>query len=129
MWYERMARYLARRGVKKSSTQTPQEFVRIIEDERLRTRVGQFHGSVRIGSVWEFFRRRADGCRSCMKKWSWRPEVNLILRTLLRSMTHIRHFRSDPTAYCFQGPLEMPDYAGPMNSYSAGFCLCRPKEA
>ncbi len=42
MWYERMARYLARRGVKKSGSQTAQEFVHIIEDERLRTRVAQF---------------------------------------------------------------------------------------
>src|ERR1700735_3919672 len=42
MWYERMARFLARRGVKKSTAQTAQEFVRVIEDERLRTKVGQF---------------------------------------------------------------------------------------
>jgi protein-glutamine gamma-glutamyltransferase len=42
MWYDRMARYLARRGVKKSATQTPQEFVRVIGDEQLRSRVGRF---------------------------------------------------------------------------------------
>ena len=42
MWYERMARFLARRGVQKSASQTPQDFVRIIEDERLRSRVGRF---------------------------------------------------------------------------------------
>jgi transglutaminase-like putative cysteine protease len=53
LWYERMAQHLARLGVKKSSAQTPQEFVRIIEDERLRTRVGQFteaYESARFGS-------------------------------------------------------------------------------
>jgi protein-glutamine gamma-glutamyltransferase len=53
MWYERMARYLARRGVKKSGTQTAREFVRVIEDERLRTRVGQFtdaYESARFGN-------------------------------------------------------------------------------
>jgi transglutaminase-like putative cysteine protease len=53
MWYERMARYLARRGVRKSGTQTAQEFVRVIEDERLRTRVGQFtdaYESARFGN-------------------------------------------------------------------------------
>ena len=53
MWYERMARYLARRGVKKSTTQTAQEFVRVIEDERLRTRVGRFtdaYESARFGN-------------------------------------------------------------------------------
>ncbi len=42
MWYERMARYLARRGVRKSTTQTAQEFVHVIPDERLRARVGRF---------------------------------------------------------------------------------------
>ena len=37
MWYERMARYLARRGVKKSSAQTPQEFVRVIDNQHCGT--------------------------------------------------------------------------------------------
>jgi transglutaminase-like putative cysteine protease len=53
MWYERMARYLAKRGVRKSATQTPQEFVRIIEEERLRTRVEEFtqaYESARFGN-------------------------------------------------------------------------------
>lgn len=53
LWYERMAQHLARRGVKKSAAHTPQEFVRIIEDERLRTRVGRFteaYESARFGS-------------------------------------------------------------------------------
>jgi len=53
MWYERMARYLARRGVPKSPTQTAQEFVRVIEDQRLRTRVGRFtdaYESARFGN-------------------------------------------------------------------------------
>src|ERR1700723_2756445 len=42
MWYERMTRYLARRGVTKSTTQTAQEFVRVIADERLRAQVERF---------------------------------------------------------------------------------------
>jgi hypothetical protein len=53
MWYERMAQFLARRGVKKSTAQTAQEFVRVIEDERLRTKVGQFteaYESARFGN-------------------------------------------------------------------------------
>jgi transglutaminase-like putative cysteine protease len=53
MWYERMARYLARRGVQKSTTQTAQEFVRVIEDERLRSRVERFtdaYESARFGN-------------------------------------------------------------------------------
>jgi transglutaminase-like putative cysteine protease len=53
MWYERMARYLARRGVQKSITQTAQEFVRVIQDEKLRTRVGRFtdaYESARFGN-------------------------------------------------------------------------------
>jgi transglutaminase-like putative cysteine protease len=53
LWYARMAEHLARRGVKKSSTQTPREFLQIIEDERLRTRVGFFteaYESARFGN-------------------------------------------------------------------------------
>jgi protein-glutamine gamma-glutamyltransferase len=53
MWYERMARYLARRGMQKPETQTAREFVRVIEDERLRRRVGEFtdaYESARFGN-------------------------------------------------------------------------------
>ena len=42
MWYERMARFLARRGVRKTPAQTPQEFVRGIKDKQLRMHVEQF---------------------------------------------------------------------------------------
>jgi hypothetical protein len=60
MWYERMAQFLARRGVKKSTAQTAQEFVRVIEDERLRTKVGQFtdaYESARFGNSGDDARR------------------------------------------------------------------------
>jgi transglutaminase-like putative cysteine protease len=53
MWYGRMDRFLARRGVRKSGTQTAREFVCVIEDERLRARVGQFtdaYESARFGN-------------------------------------------------------------------------------
>jgi hypothetical protein len=53
MWYERMARSLARRGIRKSNTQTAQEFVRVIDDERLRSRVACFtdaYESARFGN-------------------------------------------------------------------------------
>ncbi len=53
MWYERMARFLARRGVQKSTTQTAQEFVCVLEDERLRAPVGRFtdaYESARFGN-------------------------------------------------------------------------------
>jgi hypothetical protein len=53
MWYERMSRNLARRGVRKSASQTPQEFLRVIEDARLRTHVGRFteaYESARFGN-------------------------------------------------------------------------------
>jgi transglutaminase-like putative cysteine protease len=53
MWYERMARYLARRGVRKSTTQTAQEFLLGIADERLREPVGRFtdaYESARFGN-------------------------------------------------------------------------------
>jgi len=60
MWYERMARYLARRGMQKPETQTAQEFARVIENERLRTRVGEFtdaYESARFGNSSDDARR------------------------------------------------------------------------
>jgi transglutaminase-like putative cysteine protease len=63
MWYDRMARYLARRGVKKASAQTAQEFVGVIEDERLRLRVGNFteaYESARFGNSPEDAQRLPD---------------------------------------------------------------------
>ena len=42
IWYERMARALARRGVRKGTAQTPQEFLRKIDDQRLRQPVARF---------------------------------------------------------------------------------------
>jgi len=53
MLYERMSRYLARRGVRKTTSQTAQEFVGVIEDVRLRTQVGKFtdaYESARFGN-------------------------------------------------------------------------------
>jgi hypothetical protein len=53
MWYEKMARALARRGVAKSPGQTPQEFARKIEDARLRVPVALFtdvYESARFGN-------------------------------------------------------------------------------
>jgi transglutaminase-like putative cysteine protease len=42
LWYQRMAKSLSRRGLNKSAGQTPQEFVRIIEDQTLRSKVARF---------------------------------------------------------------------------------------
>jgi hypothetical protein len=42
LWYERMSRFLARRGVQKSASQTAQEFVEIIRDQRLQEPVARF---------------------------------------------------------------------------------------
>lgn len=56
IWYRRMALSLARRGVKKSAAQTPQEFVKEIEDEPLRARVAEFtdaYASARFGHSTE----------------------------------------------------------------------------
>ncbi len=53
MWYERMAKFLARRGMQKSTTQTAQEFVRVIEDVQLRAPVARFtdaYESARFGN-------------------------------------------------------------------------------
>ena len=60
LWYERMARVLARRGMPKSKTQTPREFVRFIVDEPLRRRVEQFtavYESARFGNSAEDARK------------------------------------------------------------------------
>ena len=56
MWYERMARALARRGVEKPAAHTPQEFVKKIEDSRLREPVARFtevYESARFGNSTE----------------------------------------------------------------------------
>jgi transglutaminase-like putative cysteine protease len=53
MWYQRMARALARRGVEKPAAQTPTEFVKRIEDSRLREPVERFtqvYESARFGN-------------------------------------------------------------------------------
>jgi hypothetical protein len=42
MWYQRMTGVVARKGVRRSAAQTPQEFVRKIDDARLRTPVAHF---------------------------------------------------------------------------------------
>jgi protein-glutamine gamma-glutamyltransferase len=42
IWYARMARVLARKGMRKPAAQTPQEFARRIEDSRLREPVTRF---------------------------------------------------------------------------------------
>ena len=60
MWYERMAKFMARRGIAKSTTQTPQEFVRAIEDVSLRARVASFthaYESARFGNSSDDVRR------------------------------------------------------------------------
>ena len=60
MWYERMARSLARRGVKKLTAQTPREFAGIISEEPLRARVQQFteaYESARFGQSQEDVQR------------------------------------------------------------------------
>ena len=63
MWYQRMARVLARRGMKKSKAQTAQEFARQIEDARLRQPVARFtdvYESARFGNCAEDARRLAE---------------------------------------------------------------------
>ena len=56
IWYQRMARIVARRGVKKTHAQTAQEFVERIEDSRLREPVERFtrvYESARFGNSVE----------------------------------------------------------------------------
>jgi transglutaminase-like putative cysteine protease len=42
IWYERMTESVGRRGWRKSPTQTPEEFIRLIDDANLRGRVAEF---------------------------------------------------------------------------------------
>ncbi|HEY1463399.1 MAG TPA: DUF3488 and transglutaminase-like domain-containing protein [Terriglobales bacterium] len=52
IWYERMTRLLSKRGWRKSTAQTPQEFVRSIPDDSVRERVSRFtqqYESARFG--------------------------------------------------------------------------------
>ena len=42
LWYQRLTRWLARRGWKKTAVQTPSEFLTRIEDPAMRARVEQF---------------------------------------------------------------------------------------
>lgn len=60
LWYGKMAGVLAKRGLKKATTQTAQEFVQIIEDPRLRTPVARFtqaYESARFGNSPDDARR------------------------------------------------------------------------
>jgi hypothetical protein len=60
MWYRRMSRVLARRGVEKPAAQTPQEFVKEIKDSRLRAPVARFtdaYESARFGDSAEDVKR------------------------------------------------------------------------
>jgi hypothetical protein len=53
MWYQKMAGALARRGMEKPEAQTPQEFVKRIDDTRLREPVARFtdvYESARFGN-------------------------------------------------------------------------------
>lgn len=53
MWYDRMTRAVAQRGVERSAAQTPQEFVNKITDEKLRQPVSRFtdiYESARFGN-------------------------------------------------------------------------------
>ena len=60
MWYQRMAHSLARQGLTKSSSQTPLEFVRRIDEARLREPVAHFtevYESARFGNSADDARR------------------------------------------------------------------------
>jgi protein-glutamine gamma-glutamyltransferase len=65
MWYQRMVRTLARRGLRKPAAQTAQEFVKKIEDHRLREPVARFtqvYESARFGNSTEDVKRLPGLC-------------------------------------------------------------------
>jgi transglutaminase-like putative cysteine protease len=60
MWYERMTKHLARRGIQKSPSHTAQEFIRGLEDSRLRPPLRRFtdaYESARFGNSVEDARK------------------------------------------------------------------------
>jgi protein-glutamine gamma-glutamyltransferase len=65
IWYERMVRSVAKRGVTKTSAQTPREFLHAIHDQPLRTRVERFtrvYESARFGNSADDARQLRDLC-------------------------------------------------------------------
>ncbi|HTW30290.1 MAG TPA: DUF3488 and transglutaminase-like domain-containing protein [Candidatus Sulfotelmatobacter sp.] len=65
VWYRRMVRALAKRGVQKPASLTPQEFVRKIDDEKLREPVARFtevYESARFGKSIEDAVRLPELC-------------------------------------------------------------------
>ena len=56
MWYERMMRILAKHGMRKPQAETAQEFLKKIDDDRLREPVARFtevYESARFGNCAE----------------------------------------------------------------------------
>ena len=76
IWYERMTEIVARRGWRKSPTQTPEEFVSRIDDAGVRERVAEFtrhYESARFDDSVEDVRRLPElyeeiSCRSFSRR-------------------------------------------------------------
>ena len=67
MWYQRMTRAVARKGVPRSKAHTPQEFVQRIDDARLRVPVAHFtevYESARFGNSAEDVLRLPELCEA-----------------------------------------------------------------
>ncbi len=65
VWYERMVRSVAKRGVTKTSGQTPKEFLHAIQNNPLRTKVERFteaYESARFGNSADDARQLPDLC-------------------------------------------------------------------
>lgn len=65
VWYERMVRSVAKRGVTKTSGQTPREFLHAIQNNPLRTKVERFteaYESARFGNSADDARQLPDLC-------------------------------------------------------------------
>jgi protein-glutamine gamma-glutamyltransferase len=65
MWYERMVRLVAKRGVRKTSAQTPREFLHTIHNKPLRTSVARFtqvYESARFGNSADDARQLRNLC-------------------------------------------------------------------
>ena len=64
LWYDRMVSRMARRGWRKSPSQTPLDFVAAIQEAALQNKVGEVYPRLRVCTVRTVGRRRPEPARA-----------------------------------------------------------------
>ena len=67
IWYERMTGMVGRRGWRKSPTQTPEEFIELIDDSAVRDKVANLPVTTKVPASMRQS-RMSSGCLVCTKK-------------------------------------------------------------